>query len=260
LSGVFISYRRDDTQGFAGRLGDDLSERFGDAMIFRDCEIAPGEDFAERLRTTLDSADVILAVVGPRWEEARDSRGQRRLEDADDWVRIELETALARGIPVVPVLVGGARMPATARLPASLEEFGRYQAFPLSDLRWHGEVNELARRLAAMSPILERAFRARGGSNGKPVGAPTAWHLADRVIEEATRRSHDTSARSRWRWAFAFLRWVGARMKKLLSTALVLGLLYVLMREFGGGEVNQLFDRFVARLVETIRDLLTESR
>ena len=107
---VFISYRRDDTQGFAGRLEDDLSETFGDELIFRDCEIEPGVDFAARLRATLDSSDVVLAVVGPRWETARDSSGRLRLDQADDWVRIELETVLARGIPVVPVLVGGALM------------------------------------------------------------------------------------------------------------------------------------------------------
>ena len=257
MSGIFISYRRDDTQGFAGRLGDDLSERFGDAMIFRDCEIEPGQDFTERLRTTLDSADLVLAVVGPRWAEARDSHGQRRLERTDDWVRLEIETALARGIPVVPVLVGGARMPAAGLLPASLEAFARRQAFPLSDVRWHEEVAELARRLAAMSPTLQRAFRARSGADASPRRSSAARSLADRVVEEATRRRYDASAPPRGRWILAGLRWTGARAKKLLTTALGLGVLYVLLREFGGPEINQLFDRFVARLIDTVGALLT---
>jgi hypothetical protein len=258
LSGIFISYRRDDTQGFAGRLEDDLSERFGDELIFRDCEIEPGEDFTERLRATLDSADVVLVVVGPRWESARDSRGQRRLEQVDDWVRIELETVLARRVPVVPVLVGGAQMPAAARLPASLQEFTRRQAFPLSDFRWHDEVSELARRLAAVSPGLERAFRARGGADKGPVRDTAAWQLADRVIKDATRRSRSEAAHARSRWTASLLRWIGARIKKLLSTVLFFVLLYILMREFGGADINRFFDRFVGRLLQTAYELFTE--
>ena len=257
MSGIFISYRRDDTQGFAGRLEDDLSERFGDELIFRDCEIEPGEDFTERLRMTLDSADVALAVVGPRWEAASDAHGQRRLEQADDWVRIELETVLARRIPVVPVLVGGARMPAATVLPDSLQELARRQAFPLSDFRWHDEVSELARRLATMSPVLERAFRARGGTDKTSGGATSAWRLADRVFEEARRRSRAEPAQPRRRWTVSLLRWLGARIKTLLTTALVLGLVYIAMREFAGPEINRYFDRFVARLVQTAGALFT---
>jgi hypothetical protein len=257
VSGIFISYRRDDTQGFAGRLEDDLSERFGDAMIFRDCEIEPGQDFAAQLRATLDAADVALAVVGPRWEAARGSDGARRLEQADDWVRVELETVLARGIPVVPVRVGGARMPAAEALPASLQEFARRQAFPLSDFRWHDEVSELARRLAAMSPMLGQAFRTRGGRSTGPGGAAAAWDRADRVIQEATRRSRSWPLRAPSRWTTRVLRGIGTRIRKVLGTALVLGLLFILMREFGGPEVNQFFDRFVARLLRTIGALFT---
>ena len=256
MSGVFITYRREDAQGFAGRLDDDLSERFGDALIFRDREIGPGEGFAKRLRATLDSADVALAVIGPRWEDARDAHGQRRLERADDWVRIELETVLARGIPVVPVLVGGARMPAPASLPESLEEFSRRQAYPLSDLRWHPEVSELAGRLAAMSPTLGRAFRAHGGALASASGTSAARRLAARVFEEAT-RSRDARVTTRPRWNLRLLRWFSVRTKQLITTALVPAIVYVLMREFGGPDLNRFFDRFVARAVETARTLIT---
>jgi hypothetical protein len=257
VRGIFITYRREDAQGFAGRLDDDLSERFGDALIFRDREIGPGEDFAKRLRATLDSADVALAVIGPRWEDARDAHGQRRLEHADDWVRIELETVLARGIPVVPVLVGGARMPAPASLPESLEEFSRRQAYPLSDLRWHAEVSELAGRLAAMSPTLGRAFRAHGGALVSASDTSAARHLAARVFEEATRRSREARATTRPRRHLRLLRWFSVRTKQLITTAVVPAIVYVLMREFGGPDLNRFFDRFVARAVETARTLIT---
>ena len=108
---IFISYRRDDSQGFAGRLEDDLSERFGEARVFRDREIPAGVDFATHLEARLSEAEVMLVVIGRDWLDAKNSAGERRLGLQDDWVRREIERALARDIAVVPVLVGGAAMP-----------------------------------------------------------------------------------------------------------------------------------------------------
>jgi hypothetical protein len=253
LSGIFITYRREDSQGFAGRLEDDLSERFGDALIFRDREIAPGEDFVKRLRDTLNSTDVALAVIGPRWVDCRNPDGQRRLDAEDDWVRVEIETMLARATPVVPVLVGGAFMPSPAELPASLAEFSRRQAFPLSDLRWHDEIDELAAGLAKMSPFLDRAYRARGGDTQQPAKHEAIRQTADRVFDEV--RERQIEARAQPLWTPRLLRWLGGRARKVLTIAIGLGISYIALREFGGPELNSFFDRFVARAVDTVRAL-----
>lgn len=254
MSGIFITYRREDSQGFAGRLEDDLSERFGDAMIFRDREIAPGEDFAKRLRDTLNSTDVALAVIGPRWTDCTDHNGNRRLEAADDWVRLELETMLARGIPVVPVLVGGALMPSPAQLPESLADFSRRQAFPLSDLRWHHEIEELASRLARLSPPLDRAFRARLGTRKKTDTGEAIRATADRVFDEVARQ-RATPRQTEQLWTPRLLRWFGRRAKKLITLLLALGVTYIVIREFGGPQLNSFLDRFVARTIDTVRNL-----
>lgn len=239
--------------GFAGRLEDDLSERFGDAMIFRDRDIPPGEDFAAHLRETLDSADIALAVVGPHWLDCRNADGQRRLEDPDDWVRLEIETLLARGIPVVPVLVGGAAMPPPQQLPESLAQFSRKQAFPLSDLRWRSEVDELAARLAELSPALRRAFQARAHRRERSQPMESIRQVADRVFGEIAKRAPQAAPPA---LAPRFLRWLARRAKSLLKTAVVLGIAYVLLREFGGPALNSYFDRFVARAAGTVRTFI----
>lgn len=254
MSGIFISYRREDSLGFAGRLEDDLSDRFGDALIFRDREIAPGQDFVERLQETLNTTDVALVVIGPRWVDCRNSDGHRRLDDPADWVRLELETTLGRGIPVVPVLVGGVLMPLPRDLPDSLSDFSRRQAFPLSDLRWRDEIDELAAGLAKLAPALDRAYRARGGQTRRSSPHDAIHDTAQRVVEEArkwrgaTRRPH---------WAPKLLFWAGARAKKLITVAIFLGLGYIALREFGGPELNSVADRFVARTIDTLRSFTT---
>jgi hypothetical protein len=252
LSGIFISYRREDSQGFAGRLEDDLSERFGDAMIFRDREIAPGEDFVERLREMLDSTDVALAVIGPGWVDCHAPDGRRRLNEQDDWVRVEIETVLRRDVPVVPVLVGGARMPSTRELPGSLADFSRRQAFPLSDLRWREEIDELAAGLAKLAPDLDRAYRARDGDRRRSPPSESLVRTATRVFEELRERQSSPPQRSR---GPRFLRWFGGQAKKLITTVVGLGLVYIAIREFGGAELNSILDRFVARTIETLRSL-----
>jgi hypothetical protein len=255
LSGIFITYRRDDSQGFAGRLEDDLSERFGDALIFRDREIPPGEDFTKLLRDTLNSTDVALAVIGPRWVDCRNPDGQRRLDVADDWVRLEIETTLARGIPVVPVLVGGALMPSSTDLPESLAEFSRRQAFPLSDLRWRDEIEELAVRLARLSPALDHAFRARVGKRNPADTGPAIRETADRVFNQMARLPaappHEPL------WTPRLLRWLAARAKKLITIAIVLAIAYIVIREFGGPQLNSFLDRFVTRTIDTVRNVTT---
>jgi hypothetical protein len=143
MAEIFLSYRRQDSQSATGRLADDLEAHFGDERVFRDHEIAAGDDFVAAIRRSVESSTVVLAIVGPRWLTATDAEGRRRLDDRDDFVRLEIELALAAGVAVVPVLVDGATMPSAAELPASLAAFARCQAVELSDRRWRFDVASL---------------------------------------------------------------------------------------------------------------------
>jgi len=140
---LFISYRRDDASANAGRLYDWLERQFGRRNVFLDTqEIAPGDDFVQVLETRLAEADVLLAVVGPEWLESRNDAG-RRLDQADDFVRLEILTALNRGVRVIPVLVGDASMPPPAALPEALAAFSHCNAFSLRDDSFERDFNAL---------------------------------------------------------------------------------------------------------------------
>lgn len=119
---IFISYRRAHTADDVGRMREWLVERFGDAAVFLDnASILPGTDFRARLNEVLARCDALLAVMDENWLEA-DQNGKRRIDDPEDWVRIEIETALRRGVPVIPVLVGKAEMPRPGQLPDTLKD------------------------------------------------------------------------------------------------------------------------------------------
>src|SRR5215813_3419593 len=143
---IFISYRRQDSRGYAGRLQGDLSRRYTSEAVFRDVEIPPGVDFAEHIRGLVDTCNVLLVIIGPSWLEARDRQGRRRLDNPEDWVRIEIERALARqGVEVIPVLVDGAKLPPREELPEGLLGLRRRNAFELSDSRWDYDVEQLGK-------------------------------------------------------------------------------------------------------------------
>jgi hypothetical protein len=119
---VFLSYRRGDVPGHAGRLADALRQRLGTDSVFQDVvAIAPGQDFTAAIDRALDDCDAVLAVIGPGWRTAATPQGAPRLFDADDYVRLELARALDRNVRVVPVLVGGAALPAASELPDDLK-------------------------------------------------------------------------------------------------------------------------------------------
>src|SRR5262245_52325148 len=127
---ILISYRREDTAYLATTLHKELAERLGDENGFMDGDtIPPGRDFRKHLQQAVARCDVVLAVVDDRWVDARNADGRRRLDLPTDWVRIELETALRRDIPVIPLLVGSASVPAEADLPEPLRELVYRQAF-----------------------------------------------------------------------------------------------------------------------------------
>ena len=120
---IFIGYRRDNTADVAGRIYDALEVRVGRERVFKDVDnIPPGVDFGNYIRTLLPSCRVALILIGHHWADARDGSGNRRLDDPNDWVRVEIETALvANDLLVVPVLVNGAPMPTVNELPPSLQ-------------------------------------------------------------------------------------------------------------------------------------------
>jgi TIR domain len=137
VSGVFISYRRQDSDIAAGRLAENLSDVFGPASVFRDIDnIDPGADYEVTLERVLDSCTVLLALIGPRWSSISDEGGYRRLDDPTDWVRAEISRALVRGIRVIPILISGASMPLENELPAELSALAKRQALELDDRHW----------------------------------------------------------------------------------------------------------------------------
>src|SRR5690606_10510816 len=144
MAGLFISYRRDESRHAAGRLADDLVDAFGADSIFRDIEgIDPGVDFKQALDKALGSCVVMLVLIGPRWLQMEDAHGGRRLDQPGDWIRMEIATALARDIRVVPVLLEGAILPEEDQLPEDMRPLVRRQAFELADGRWRGDLQRL---------------------------------------------------------------------------------------------------------------------
>jgi len=142
--GIFISYRREDAPGHAGRLYDVLSRRFGEEQVFMDLGMELGIDFVEHINKAVGSCRVLVAVIGPRWASTQDAHGRRRLDDPADFIRVEVETGLRRPeVRVVPVLVQGARMPDADELPASLAELARRNALEVSDARWRHDIDRL---------------------------------------------------------------------------------------------------------------------
>jgi Tol biopolymer transport system component len=159
LSGIFISYRRSDNPDATGRIYDRLVSEFGKAQVFKDVDSIPlGQDFRGHLNTIVSECGVMLAIIGPRWSDASNKAGQRRLEDPDDFVRIELEAALARDIPVVPVLVAHAPIPLASELPASLASMAFRQSIEVRpDPDFH---NDATRLVTSLRGILDPAAAA----------------------------------------------------------------------------------------------------
>jgi hypothetical protein len=140
---IFLSYRRVDA-GHAGRLYDALVEELGEESVFMDITaIAPGSDFTQAIETALADCETTLVLIGPSWTRMTDQQGRRRLDDPDDLVVLEIHAALRGDIRVLPVLVGGAKMPSITDLPSSIADLARRHAFELSERRWHPDVGEL---------------------------------------------------------------------------------------------------------------------
>ncbi len=145
---IFISYRREETAYPAGWLYDRLADRFGSGQVFKDVDsIQLGDDFVEVITAAVGSCDVLLALIGDEWLTITDEHGRRRLDNPDDFVRLEIEAALTREVRVIPILVDGARMPHEDELPDSLAKLVRRQALELSPARFDFDTSRLLKVL-----------------------------------------------------------------------------------------------------------------
>jgi hypothetical protein len=192
LGGIFVSYRRSDSQGEAGRLFDELVQSFGEDTVFMDvAAIEAGRDFRKAIEEGVVKCGVLLVLMGPEWLDAKDETGARRLNDPGDFVRIETASALKRDIPVIPVLVRGAQMPRAEQLPDELKELAYRNCVELTHARWRSDIHlliEALRRMGAdasqiaIAPIQQAADPARQGSS--PTDATVSWAPQD---ERSTR-------------------------------------------------------------------------
>ena len=174
---VILNYRRDDTSGYAGRLYDDLAEKFGSESVFMDIDtIEPGVDFPGVIEHAVGSADVFLALIGRRWLSESDAKGHRRLDNPEDFVRLEIEAALRHDVRVIPILFQDAEMPSTEALPPSLAPLARRNALEIRDSSWRYDVDRLIQTLEAVA----REKRGRPRPEPEPAARERRGHKAAR--------------------------------------------------------------------------------
>jgi hypothetical protein len=222
---IFISYRRDDCPGYAGRLEEALERALGAGAVFRDVrDIAIGSDFAAVIESCLRSAQATLVLVGPRWAGLR-SDGGRRIDEAQDFVRLEVAQALAAQRKVIPVLLSGVAMPQPAELPEELRSLSQKQALRLDEDNWDADVQRLIDTIDL--PSKKRRDLVLAGASAAALGATAfvAWRamqVAQPAQPDATVRLLGTwQALVRYAWGdsaeeqFVFERFAG----KLTGTA-----------------------------------------
>ncbi|HEX7183924.1 MAG TPA: toll/interleukin-1 receptor domain-containing protein [Thermoanaerobaculia bacterium] len=183
---IFINYRREDSAGHAGRLFDRLSSHFPGRLFMDVDTIAPGVDFGDAIEQAVGSCEVLIVIIGQQWLTIKNASGTRRLDDSGDFVRLEVEAALARNIRIIPVLVQDAPMPRAEDLPPSLARLARRNAIEISDARWGYDVDRLAHTIrevlgeetaAAQDPREPRAAVAE-----KRPSEPRTWLRASMFL------------------------------------------------------------------------------
>jgi len=157
---IFINYRREDSMGIAGRLHDRLADAFGWKNLFMDVDsIPPGIDFVRHLNDQVATCDILLAVIGPNWLDLKNEQGDRRLHAADDFVALEIAAALARDIPVIPILVDGAGMPKANDLPQPLKPLARRNAIILRQNCFGRDADALIEKIRASRPTTRSIWK-----------------------------------------------------------------------------------------------------
>jgi hypothetical protein len=196
---IFISYRRQETAWPAGRLYDVLAEHFRAEQVFKDVDnIEPGDDFVERISAAVGSCDVLLALIGREWLTITDENHQRRLDNPEDYVRLEIETALTRNIRVIPILIDDARMPRANELPPTLAPLVRRNAVEINPLTFDTKrlvatvQNTLAEERAQREA--EEQARRRAEEQPRSQAEEPAWR---QVEERAPERARQDPARRR---------------------------------------------------------------
>jgi formylglycine-generating enzyme required for sulfatase activity len=175
---IFISYRRDDSAWAAGRLFDILSRHFASNQIFMDVDLDAGIDFVKAIAEGVASCDVLIAVIGGRWLISSDEDGKRRLDNPEDFVRLEIATALKRGIRVIPVLVEGVLMPRPADLPDDLKSLVRRQALRVTHTRFRADSERL---IGSVERALQQSMAER------IIVAPLQEEVTSETLDKATK-------------------------------------------------------------------------
>ncbi|AXW60748.1 hypothetical protein CJO94_00935 [Ralstonia solanacearum] len=156
VASIFLSYRRSDSVAWAKLLRDSIAKDLPEVQVFRDIDtILPGDNFVQIITDAVASCDVLIALIGPTWGSAVNvATGKPRLFESNDFTRIEIATALRRGVRVIPVLVGGAAMPVRDDLPEDLQALCERQNVELSDRTWDDACRHLAAVLArVLAPL-----------------------------------------------------------------------------------------------------------
>ena len=169
MSSIFISYRREDSAGYAGRLHEELEGRLGAGEVFRDVDtLQAGQDFDAAIRQRLQQCRACVVMIGPGWLQSRTASGQRRLDQPNDYVALEIAAALTRpDVVVIPVLVGGASMPGADDLPEPLRPLSRRHALTVRDETWEADMDRLA-------AIVQAAVGSRARPRGSAAAAAAA--------------------------------------------------------------------------------------
>jgi hypothetical protein len=161
MAGIFINYRRDDVPGVAGRLFDHLEKTYSRSQLFIDVDaIKPGLDFVDQIDAQIAQCHVVLAIIGSHWVDDKDHAGNRRLDSPNDFVRLELALALKRKIPLIPILVDGAVMPAEQDLPSDLKPLARREAIELRYTRFDSDADAIVQALHDLVPKQRSPRRA----------------------------------------------------------------------------------------------------
>jgi formylglycine-generating enzyme required for sulfatase activity len=225
-SKVFISYRRDDAAGHAGRVHDRLEREFGADLLFMDVDAIPlGVNFTKVLRDEVARCDVLLALIGPNWLNVRDKQDHRRLDNPADFLRIEIATALQRNIPVIPILLDGARMPEPDELPKDLEELSVRNGIDIRHASFQADMDKLIRGLKG-TPGAERAsppvasVEAEGPikADAKPVLGAEGQSKSEAGVRIARPLNRLKSAVRQVRWG-----WIAAAIAVGVMTIAYLG-------------------------------------
>ena len=249
---VFITYRREETGAHAGRLYDAMVARFGEPNVFMDVDMAPGVDFVERITEAVAACHVLIVVMKPRWATVEDEQGRARLADPEDFVRLEVETALRRPeVTPIPVLVAGARMPNREDLPPELRAITRRNALELDDHRWRYDVGRLISTLDELlseSPLAPspspsehsvatgKAAPADAAQTARQTAAPSTI-AATTPVDTKPAAPPPAGAGRLWRWA-------------LLGAVAIAAIVVAVVVSTGGGGGNEEEDQ-VTSVVET---------